>query len=163
MKIDKVLDPNFKTGETNGKPWVLMQVLVGDNVATIFAPAAEGDEVTLTFDPKYKSYKAQKVGKPAGKSFTADPKKLEQEFKLEVARNQSIQRQVAFKGVIDLMVSGKIGVDALDVWFDLAMDKLANQWHATKNIVVDSGDFAKINPDDFVPDDIDEGAGYEYS
>lgn len=40
------------------------------------------------------------------KSFKADPVKLNQDLKLEIARNQSIQRQVALKAAVDLTIAG---------------------------------------------------------
>ena len=66
---------------------------------------------------------------PSGKTFKADPEKMKQEWTLEVARNQSIQRQVAYKGVIDLVVSDKIELGEFELWFDLSMNFLANPWN----------------------------------
>lgn len=61
MVIDEIIDSSFRSGDTNGKPWTLMKVKVGNEEATIFAPASVGDEVTLEFNPKYKSYTAKKL------------------------------------------------------------------------------------------------------
>lgn len=41
------------------------------------------------------------------KSFKADPVKLNQDLKLEIARNQSIQRQVALKAAVDVYCSSE--------------------------------------------------------
>lgn len=49
------------------------------------------------------------AGRGSGtKSFKADPVKLEQDLKLEIARNQSIQRQVALKAAVDVYTASGI-------------------------------------------------------
>lgn len=60
--IDEIIDANFKSGTSaSGKPWSLMKVKVGSNEATIFAPAAVGDEVKLNYNEQYKNYSAEKM------------------------------------------------------------------------------------------------------
>lgn len=56
--------------------------------------------------------------KPAPKTPPADPLKLKQEMTLEVAKNLSIQRQVAAKSAIELIVAGKRDYADLQVTFD---------------------------------------------
>lgn len=72
--------------------------------------------------------------KTSGGSRTAkaDPDKLKQEWELEVARNQSIQRQVAIKGVIELIIHDKIKLIDFDKQYDEIMTKLTTQWKEGK-------------------------------
>lgn len=57
---------------------------------------------------------------PAPRRYEADPAKMKQEYNLDVAKNMSIQRQVAMKGVVDLVVAGKRDYDTLiDTYCDL--------------------------------------------
>lgn len=60
MKIDKIIDPEFKTGTTekNGKKftWTMMKVEAGGREATGFGPVVVGDEVDLTYNEKYRNY-----------------------------------------------------------------------------------------------------------
>lgn len=60
--IVAINDPAFKTGiGKNGKPWTLMQVTTDkNNMTSVFAPAAIGDKLELTWDATYSSWKAQK-------------------------------------------------------------------------------------------------------
>jgi hypothetical protein len=152
MKIDRIINPNYKTGETNGKAWVMMRVQVGDKEANIFPPAAVGDSVTLTYNEKYKDWTARKdTPRGAVKKFEADPVKLKQEFNLEVHKNQSIQRQVAVKGVVDLIVAGKRDYAQLEDTYNDLMVLLNPKQVEIKPVetVTDKGDFAAIN---FEPD-----------
>lgn len=120
-------------------------VEVSQKVST---PAPQkGDELagtieTTSYGRKFKKDFAKNTGK-----YSADPKKLEQEFKLEVAKNLSIQRQVAVKGAVDLIVAGKMEYKDLGVVFDSLMGLLNPKLH--QDVVVDAEDFAKINPTDF--------------
>lgn len=61
-KITNIIDPAFRqgTGKT-GKPWTMMKVEVDGKEASIFAPAAIGDEVKLTYNEQYKNYSAEKI------------------------------------------------------------------------------------------------------
>jgi hypothetical protein len=63
-KIAEINNPTLKTGVSakNGKQWTLMQVTTDKgNLTTVFAPAAIGDTLELTWDAQYGSWKAQKV------------------------------------------------------------------------------------------------------
>lgn len=64
------------------------------------------------------------------KKFEADPKKLQQEFSLEVAKNLSIQRQVSLKACVDLVVADKIAYTGLDATFDHLMLLLNPKYEA---------------------------------
>lgn len=68
------------------------------------------------------------AGGSGGRVAKADPDKLKQERELEIARNQSIQRQVAVKAAVELVVSDKIKLDELDTYYDKFMDKLTTPW-----------------------------------
>lgn len=52
------------------------------------------------------------------KVYKADPDKMKQEYTLEQARNMSIQRQVAAKGAIDLVIAGRAS-DIVKTYTDL--------------------------------------------
>lgn len=60
----------------------------------------------------------------ASKVYKADPDKLKQEMTLETARNQSIQRQVAVKGAVELIVAGKREYDQLHTTYVSLMELL---------------------------------------
>lgn len=61
--IAAINDPTFKTGVgKNGKPWTMMQVTTDkNNVTTVFAPAAIGDKLELTWNDQYGNFSAKKV------------------------------------------------------------------------------------------------------
>ncbi len=61
--IAQINDPTFKTGVgKNGKPWTMMQVTTDkNNVTTVFAPAAIGDKLELTWNDQYGNFSAKKV------------------------------------------------------------------------------------------------------
>lgn len=71
------------------------------------------------------------VRRSAPKEFKADPQKLKQDFTLAVAQNLSIQRQVAVKGVVELIVAGKRDYKDLQVTFDDLMGLLSVHRDAT--------------------------------
>lgn len=62
-KITQILDASFRSGTgKTGKPWVMMQIQTDDGKqASIFAPAAVGDEVSVTYNEQYKNYSAEKM------------------------------------------------------------------------------------------------------
>ena len=62
---------------------------------------------------------------PAPRTFKADPEKLEQDKTLTVATNRSIQRQVAMKGTVDLIVAGKISYSDLHLGYTSLMELLS--------------------------------------
>ncbi len=101
------------------------------------------EEAKLTFPTK-------------SKSFQADPIKLKQEYSLEVAKNLSIQRQVAVKGVVDLIVAGKREYGDLQITFDDLM-VLLNPKLAEEDVVIERAeDFVKINPVDYEEIPVDQ-------
>lgn len=54
------------------------------------------------------------------KEFKADPAKMKQDYALQVKTNQSIQKQVALKGAVDLIVAGKRPYEDLELtYYDL--------------------------------------------
>ncbi len=61
--IAAINDPAFKTGiGKNNKPWTMMQVTTDkNNVTTVFAPAAIGDKLELTWNDQYGNFSAKKV------------------------------------------------------------------------------------------------------
>lgn len=89
---------------------------------------------------------------PKLKHFAADPKKMQQDLNLEIKRNQSIQRQVAVKGAVELI---SVGVrkysDLTAVYNDLM--RLLNPEQVLEETyeVEDQGDFAKFLADDQPP------------
>jgi hypothetical protein len=76
-KISQIVDPSFRTGVGKKGAWVLMKVETDDGKqATMFAPAAVGDEVELAYNDEYKNYNATKV-KPSLNSPTPSNDALE--------------------------------------------------------------------------------------
>lgn len=60
--ISEIIDGNFKSGEGAKGPWTLMRVKTDSGKqATIFAPAAVGDEVVLDYNEQYKNYSAKRA------------------------------------------------------------------------------------------------------
>lgn len=146
MKITVSAPPTFqerisKVGKTY-KLWDLTDQN-GEVFAGIFGgPFVVGQEVELAKNEKggwdvvakspapggvSSSFKPASGFKPAEtvKKFEADPKKLKQELDIETARNMSIQRQVAVKGTIDLIVSGKLDYDQLHAGYVHIMELLS--------------------------------------
>src|SRR4051812_24945881 len=75
MKITRVIDREFKTGKTNGKPWTMVKVEVeGGKEATGFGTVVEGDEVDLTYNDTYHNYsfKLLKQGEIPSKDINED-------------------------------------------------------------------------------------------
>lgn len=67
---------------------------------------------------------------PERKQFKADPDKMKQEFTLEQAKNMSIQRQVAVKGAIDLIVAGQGDYASFHAIYVDIMEVLSEpNWH----------------------------------
>lgn len=65
------------------------------------------------------------------RTYRADPDKMKQEFTLEQARNMSIQRQVAVKGAVDLVVAGKAH-DIMLAYVDLMTLLAEPDWYKFK-------------------------------
>jgi hypothetical protein len=65
-------------------------------------------------------------GQFPAREFKADPKKMEQDFTLEKARNMSIQRQVATKCATDLIVAGKVAYTGFHEAYTAIMEVLSN-------------------------------------
>lgn len=66
MKVTKIVESAFRTGEKNGKAWTLAKVELDDGTtATGFMPVAEGDEVEVTqndYGLQFKTLKKQASG-----------------------------------------------------------------------------------------------------
>lgn len=152
-KVDKFIKAETRHSKKTDKDYVISIVLVDDKLAEAFGTVREGDEGELSYNEQFKKWEFKKgsFNKSTGK-YQADPVKLKQDYNLEVARNQSIQRQVALKGAVDLIVAAKRDYGELTVTFDDLMDLLKPK----REVVQDTGDFAKINPDDFVPTEDEE-------
>lgn len=71
-EITEIIDNNFRSGEGQNGRWTLMKIGTSSGkAATIFAPAAIGDGVSLEYNQQYKSWTAKKVdsaAQPAGKN-----------------------------------------------------------------------------------------------
>jgi hypothetical protein len=98
--------------------------------------------------PKAGGYAPRSSG---AKTFQADPKKLKQEMTLEVAKNLSIQRQVAMKGAVDLIVADKRKYNQLhDTYADLMQllnpDQAPDPFDGVEVPMTDMGDFAAEQP-----------------
>lgn len=78
------------------------------------------------------TFAAPKTSGGGGRVAKADPDKLKQEYELEVARNQSIQRQVAVKGVIELITHDKVELTDFGKEYNKIMKLLTTQWEAGK-------------------------------
>ena len=61
--IQTINNPSFKTGiGKNGKPWTMMQITTDrNNMASVFAPAAIGDKVEMTWNDQYGNWSAKKI------------------------------------------------------------------------------------------------------
>lgn len=118
--------------------------------------------------PKARTFPPQFPVKGGVKEFKADPAKMKQEFSLEVARNQSIQRQVALKAAVELTIADGTGIptEVVTEYFNHFMGLLATPWQPTEDmtaeefdqVVEEAGDFKKINP---VDDDLPPLSAYE--
>ncbi len=94
------------------------------------------------------------------KKFEADPKKLDQDKTLTIATNQSIQRQVAYKGVIDLIAADKIDINAMYDYFGYSMELLSNpDWRAVvePRTPISTEDALGITGGELVPTDDEVG------
>lgn len=60
-KIAEIIDPTFRTGiGKKGTPWTLMKIKTDSGKeASMFAPAAIGDPVNISFNEQYKNYSAE--------------------------------------------------------------------------------------------------------
>lgn len=138
----------------------------GEHEAEVFKAKNSGKEYWRTpkgSQPAQATQAQTTGGATPTKSYTADPKKLKQEFALEVAKNQSIQRQVALKACVELICYGKREYAELADTFHEAMGLLYPGYKKTDGEVppaedgetmVDQGDFAKTTheaDDDLTP------------
>lgn len=88
------------------------------------------------------------------KEFKADPAKMKQDLSLEVARNQSIQRQVAVKAAVDLIVAGKIEYDEMYRTYGYIMELLTNHdWRSVVNPGLTPEDAAALLGGEILPTD----------
>lgn len=62
--VSEIVEPNFKSGEKNGKPWVIHKILTNSGKhANIFGEVKPGDTVKLTYNEQYKSWNAAPLRK----------------------------------------------------------------------------------------------------
>lgn len=119
-----------------GKPYTISHVIVDDaKEVEVFGLAREGQTGELSYSEQYKKWEFKIAGTPstgfarvpATKEFKADPAKMAQDKHLAIATNQSIQRQVAMKGTVELIVGGIRKYDDLQVTFDDLMGLLTRK------------------------------------
>lgn len=118
---------------------------VGDELDGTVALDHGGQYKFTKTKPVFDSSKPQAhAAAPQAKVYKADPDKLAQDYTLETAKNMAIQRQVAVKGAVDLIVAGRVAYTGLHEAYASLMELLSEpQW--TKFRVV---------YEDVVPDDI---------
>lgn len=134
-KVTKVISVMDRVSKA-GKPYKISKVTVDDGNLTqdaeMFGTATEGQEGTMEFDATYNKWSFKPDIKSGGsfsgggtKVFKADPDKMDQDKKLAIATNQSIQRQVAMKGAVELIVAGKREYGELTSTFKDLMDLIS--------------------------------------
>lgn len=102
----------------------------------------------------------QAAAGPRASTYKADPDKMKQEFSLEKARNMSIQRQVAAKGAIDLVVAGKVEYNAFYQTYAAIMHLLSEpDWEAASGVNLLGHD--RIPLDELADADLEPGALFD--
>lgn len=95
------------------------------------------------------------------KQYKADPDKMQQDFTLEKAKNMSIQRQVAVKGAVELIVAGKAELTDLHVTYTDLMRLLTEpNWETFVANYTEDDDLPPVEVYDNLPTD-DDVAGVE--
>jgi hypothetical protein len=99
---------------------------------------------------------------PPAKTYKADPDKLKQEYSLDVAKNMSIQRQVAVKSTIDLIVAGKRKYSQLIGTYCDLMEILSEpDWRELEELKEMEESLPPVELYDNVPDDIPSEEEYD--
>ncbi len=139
VEVTSVSEP-WKFNDTADPMWTVVLKDHGEPVKTYDAELAkvgshEAEEYTAKSGKVYwRTIKAKKSFGGGVKKFEADPKKMAQDLTLTMATNSSIQRQVSYKGVIDLIVAGKIDLRDMYRYFGYSMELLeATDWRAVVN------------------------------
>lgn len=121
-KITEIIDPAFRTGAGAKGPWTLMKIGVEGKEATIFAPAAVGDEVVLSYNDQYKNYSATKATQGA---------------KYKAAQGDKLDTILSSLGRIER----KLGITGLE---DKPVEKVKDVFPAAEEVLDDEVDLSSI-------------------
>ena len=137
VTVTHVSDP-WKFNEDSDPMWTVVLKDRGEPVKTYdsgLAQLGEHDAEEYTSKTGKVYWRLVKKKSFGGvKEFKADKDKMKQDLTLATATNHSIQRQVAYKGVIDLVVADKIDLDDWYRYFGYSMELLeATDWRKVVN------------------------------
>lgn len=135
-KVTKVIKVEERVSKMN-KPYTISTVMVDDDdtTAEAYGTVAEGQEGEMVYDETYKKWTFKPARATGGfgggasgvKQVKADPEKMAQDKILAIATNLSIQKQVALKGAVELIVASKREYGELKVTFDDLLNLLVKK------------------------------------
>lgn len=151
MKVTKIIDAEFKSGEKNGKKWTMRKIEVeGGKEATGFGMVAPGDEVDLTFNEQYKNYsfKLLKEGEIPSHDVNEDLQQAPvNNREQQVTRNMVWKNLLGHAGVPNTEAEIKTFMKLVDLHTkyllgepQVAKKSLKESWAETKDTVVEPED-----------------------